>query len=319
MNTDPRFSIRVAHWTAEQSHMKQVRKTVFVQEQQVPLELEWDGKDAEALHMLALDENQKPIGTVRLLPSGQIGRMAVLRPWRNQGVGQALLDGLLAQAAKGHYPRLFLNAQLTARPFYAKRGFIAEGDEFMEAGIPHQRMLWQPADNKRARAMPPALLGETGTSFYLHSLAEVRELSTRMVSQARRKVVIFTQDLDPAVYARADFVRALKQLALNTRVAQIRILLQDNGLIRSQGHRLVGLAQRLSSSMEIRKPGQAYRDFSESFLLVDDCGCLHRKQTGRYTATACFNDRLKTLHLQERFDEAWESGEPDMELLRLHL
>lgn len=139
----PAYTIRTTRWEEDQERLKQVREKVFVEEQQVPLELEWDGEDAEAIHLLALDTNLHPIGTARLLPSGQIGRMAVIKEWRKQGVGSALLEQLLTEAKQVNYPELFLNAQLSALPFYEQLGFHAEGEVFHEAGIPHQRMTRQ--------------------------------------------------------------------------------------------------------------------------------------------------------------------------------
>ncbi|MDJ0805991.1 MAG: GNAT family N-acetyltransferase [Gammaproteobacteria bacterium] len=138
--SEPAFSIRRADWPEDEALLKLVRMRVFIEEQQVPKELEWDGEDHQALQFLALDAEQRPIGTARLLPSGQVGRMAVLKAWRNRGVGSALLLRLLAEAAQGNYPELFLHAQLTALPFYQRHGFQADGEVFYEANIPHQRM-----------------------------------------------------------------------------------------------------------------------------------------------------------------------------------
>lgn len=138
--SEPTFSLRVADWPDDREPLQTIRDQVFVNEQQVPRELEWDGLDADALHLLAVDAEKTPIGCVRLLPSGQIGRMAVIKSWRNKGLGKALLERLLDEAAHGAYPPLFLKAQLTALPFYAKHGFSAEGDVFMDAGIPHRLM-----------------------------------------------------------------------------------------------------------------------------------------------------------------------------------
>ena len=140
MSEQTPFSIRLAHWPADQDLLRQVRQQVFIEEQRVPEALEWDGTDDDALHLLALDASGRPIGTARLLPSGQIGRMAVLEPWRRRGVGSALLQRLLTEAAKGNRPTLFLNAQLSALAFYTRYGFTPQGEIFQEAGIPHQRM-----------------------------------------------------------------------------------------------------------------------------------------------------------------------------------
>ncbi|MGD8589360.1 MAG: GNAT family N-acetyltransferase [Chromatiales bacterium] len=139
-----RYHIRIAHWPRDRELLRQVRKKVFIQEQRVPAALEWDGTDDHALHLLALDEAGRPIGTARLLPSGQIGRMAVLKPWRRRGVGSALLQHLLTEAAKGEWPDLFLNAQLNALAFYTRHGFHPQGEVFEEAGIPHRRMTRKP-------------------------------------------------------------------------------------------------------------------------------------------------------------------------------
>lgn len=135
------FTIRPALWSEDISLLRAVRETVFVQEQKVPIELEWDDMDACSEHVLALDNTGLPIGTGRLLPDGHIGRMAVLKEWRGQGVGGGLLHVLLASARGKAYPQAMLNAQLTAVPFYQKYGFCAQGKEFDEAGIPHIGMV----------------------------------------------------------------------------------------------------------------------------------------------------------------------------------
>jgi predicted GNAT family N-acyltransferase len=137
---DKGFRVRIADWHRDRAELSQVRHKVFIEEQGVPEELEGDEWDDKALHLLALDADNHAIGTARLLPTGQIGRMAVLKDWRGHGVGAARLTALLEAALAGDYPPLFLNAQLTALSFYERRGFVAEGAEFLDAGIPHRRM-----------------------------------------------------------------------------------------------------------------------------------------------------------------------------------
>ncbi|MFZ3036867.1 MAG: GNAT family N-acetyltransferase [Rugosibacter sp.] len=106
----------------------------------MPLELEWDEYDAASLHVLARDSNGTVIGTGRLLPDGHIGRLAVLANWRGKDVGRALMERLIDEAAKKQQQALLLHAQVQALGFYEKLGFVAEGDVFMEAGIPHRLM-----------------------------------------------------------------------------------------------------------------------------------------------------------------------------------
>ncbi|HIP53057.1 MAG TPA: GNAT family N-acetyltransferase [Chromatiales bacterium] len=134
------FSIRRLSWEEGRKALSTVRRAVFIEEQGVPEELEWDEEDATAVHLLATDANGAPIGTARLLPIGQIGRMAVLREWRRRGVGRVLLDELVHIAGQSDYPPLFLNAQTHVIDFYRRAGFEPEGGIFLDAGIPHRRM-----------------------------------------------------------------------------------------------------------------------------------------------------------------------------------
>ena len=132
------FTVRRASWERDQLALRGIRETVFMREQSVPLELEWDGRDARGLHVIAEDAAGAPIGTGRLLPDGHIGRMAVLQPWRGMGVGSALLAELVLYASERGLAEVVLNAQTHALGFYARFGFEAEGEEFLDAGIPHE-------------------------------------------------------------------------------------------------------------------------------------------------------------------------------------
>jgi predicted GNAT family N-acyltransferase len=135
------FTIRIVGWQAEEAKLRAVRLAVFVVEQNIPEELEWDEHDALSVHALAEDRDGVPIGCGRLLPDGHIGRVAVLSDWRGQGVGAALLDRLIVLAHQRGDKRVLLNAQTQAMPFYARLGFAPIGDAFVEAGIPHQKMV----------------------------------------------------------------------------------------------------------------------------------------------------------------------------------
>ncbi len=105
------FQLRQADWPASAEALKQLRETVFIKEQQVPPELEWDGLDETALHLLAETPDGQPIGCARLLPNGQIGRMSVLRSWRNHGSRQRN-----AQRAASTHRTTGFSSLLSARP-----------------------------------------------------------------------------------------------------------------------------------------------------------------------------------------------------------
>ncbi len=134
------WAVRPAVWERDDEALRLIRFAVFVVEQHVPEELEWDGIDAACEHAIAEDEAGSPIGVGRLLPDGHIGRMAVLREWRGCGVGGAILERLVALARERGHAVARLNAQTHAMPFYRSHGFIPVGDEFDEAGIPHRAM-----------------------------------------------------------------------------------------------------------------------------------------------------------------------------------
>lgn len=137
----PTFSVRAADWSRDLPALRAVRETVFVIEQGVPRELEWDAVDPQCVHALALDGSGAPVGTARLLPDGHIGRVAVLAPWRGRGVGRALMHWMIdAALAQGH-AEVALNAQQSAEAFYLGLGFASVGAPFMEAGIPHVAMV----------------------------------------------------------------------------------------------------------------------------------------------------------------------------------
>lgn len=134
------LTVRLVDWHAQRTELRAIRSAVFIEEQGVPEELEWDEVDARCRHVLAFSPEDAPIGTGRLLPDGNIGRMAVLKAWRGRGVGSAILGVLLSLARKEGFDTVRLHAQTHAVGFYAKHGFAVTGDEFMEAGIPHRAM-----------------------------------------------------------------------------------------------------------------------------------------------------------------------------------
>lgn len=135
------ITFREASWPADRDVLAHIRHEVFIKEQGVPATLEFDGLDATALHWLAEASRGEPVGTLRMLPSGQIGRMAVRQPWRGHGIGSRLLECALEAAARHGWREVWLNAQNDRIGFYARHEFFVISDTFEDAGIPHRRML----------------------------------------------------------------------------------------------------------------------------------------------------------------------------------
>lgn len=134
------YSIKKCSWNSDKQQLGDIRREVFINEQQVPEELEWDEFDQSAQHVMALNQAAQPIATGRIKADGHIGRMAVLKNYRKQGIGSAILLVLMDIAQQQKLKRVYLHAQVSAVPFYAKHGFTVEGAEFMDAGIAHKTM-----------------------------------------------------------------------------------------------------------------------------------------------------------------------------------
>ena len=158
----PALPLTVFRFTQSENpaHFEQaasLREAVFVEEQNVPAEEEWDEYDEVATHWLLVDsENDLPVATARLIdyqeacqtrPVAKIGRVAVSAEYRGKGIGEHLMQEVLMFARASGYEQAILDAQTHALPFYQRLGFVAEGLEFMEAGIPHysMRLVFQEA------------------------------------------------------------------------------------------------------------------------------------------------------------------------------
>ena len=136
------------NWQLHHADLIKIRTDVFMQEQQVSAADEWDGFDEGAVHFLVLSATDEAIGCARLLheTTGEnrlwhIGRVAILKSFRNQGIGHQLMQCVIAYCKENARDnRIYLHAQTERRHFYETLGFIAEGSEFMDAGLPHISM-----------------------------------------------------------------------------------------------------------------------------------------------------------------------------------
>ncbi|MCB5169637.1 GNAT family N-acetyltransferase [Streptomyces bambusae] len=144
MTSAPRVS--VARTDEDRAACFAVRRVVFVTEQQVPEEIEYDAHDATAVHLLARSADGTPLGTGRLLTgiegpgTGSLGRLAVTRAARGLGIGAALVRAIETEAARLGLTAVDLHAQTRALGFYERLGYEAYGPEFEDAGIPHRAM-----------------------------------------------------------------------------------------------------------------------------------------------------------------------------------
>ena len=137
--------VRVGGWQALEAEARSIRADVFIGEQRIPAEMEWDDADADAVHAVAFNRLGRALGTGRLLEHvpgvAKIGRMAVVQTFRHGGIGRAVLDALLDAARARGDREAMLHAQISAASFYERAGFVRRGPVFDEAGIAHVEML----------------------------------------------------------------------------------------------------------------------------------------------------------------------------------
>ena len=135
------FHIEQLAWhSPKQALLKEVRVQVFIREQHVPLAIEWDEHDADAIHLLALDQAGKAIACARILKIGRVGRMAVLREWRGKGLGLALLEKAITICQSLGMQSIAISSQTHAIAFYQKAGFIVTSEAYIDANIWHVDM-----------------------------------------------------------------------------------------------------------------------------------------------------------------------------------
>lgn len=251
--------------------------------------------------------------------AGRIGRMAVVRDWRGRGVGTALLRTLVEHARARGLPELSLHAQRDAVPFYERHGFTTTGAEFEEAGIPHVRMrrgLQPPGDPARPAPPEPA----KPVPLRATSREELITATRTLLAGAQHGVSLLVAELHPLLLDDTACLVELRRLAISGRGASIRIIAQDLSRALQEGTRLLELAQRLSSIIEVRRPIElndlAYRS---AFMCVDTGGYLFRPLAAEMIATGSTRSAGRHATLMRLFEDVWERSEPWVELRNLEI
>ncbi|HEX7026589.1 MAG TPA: hypothetical protein VF268_05060 [Gammaproteobacteria bacterium] len=162
-------------------------------------------------------------------------------------------------------------------------------------------------------------LGETQHEFITGSSQELRLVTQHMADQAKRSVHIVSRHMDPELYNRQEFIQSLSRLARRSKYTQIQVLVQDSTPAVKDGHRLIQLAQQLSSYVKIKKLHDDYKDYLRAFMVIDAEGYVLREFSDRYEATIDFHAPRQAKELLKFFTEAWEISVADPQLRRLYL
>ena len=136
------LKVEIVKWIDGYAPLSMIREKVFIEEQKVTPQLEWDGRDEEAIHFLAY-QDEKAIGCARAFVIEnhmQLGRMAVLKEYRNKGIGSFLIEKAITTAKLNQLSKISISAQCHAINFYKKFGFEVTSEVYLDAGISHQDM-----------------------------------------------------------------------------------------------------------------------------------------------------------------------------------
>ena len=315
-------------WLSHREALQSIRGDVFIKEQGVPKEIEWDGQDDIAHHFMAINEAGQRIGCGRLLPTGQIGRMAVVKAHRGHGIGRQILDATVAAAEELGFRRVFLHAQIDVVDFYRRAGFLAEGGEFLEAGIVHQGMALElPIPFEADPDLPrPAIREEpvpedAAAAELLQFTSESDCIAglTEALGWPLRTLRIYSQELDHTFFDREEVIDALSAFVRRGPPAKLLILIHSSSSIVSRGHRLLELARRLDSKVEIRTVPSEIAEDNHSCVITDEHGFFLLPDHREYQAFANRYDPAQAAKLAERFDYLWERSTVDQELRVLRL
>ena len=170
-----------------------------------------------------------------------------------------------------------------------------------------------PADFERL------VLKEDTESVDIDSSEACRLAALSMARQAARSIEIASRQLDPEMYDSNDFCEALSRLVVSSRRTRVRALLHHVEPVVRRGHRLVTLAQRLSSYIEIRVPAPEFHEHNTAFMIADGAGVIHRLLSDRFEAGVSFNNPQLARELGRQFEDMWQTAVPDINLRRSHL
>ncbi|MCP5206682.1 MAG: GNAT family N-acetyltransferase [Hahellaceae bacterium] len=335
-------SIKISsyRWESLPADILALRKQIFINEQHVPVELEFDEMDEHSVHFSARlvdgavttnDANTalqgEAVGCARLYKSckrddqGIIGRMAVHAGHRNKGIAFKLMQAVIRYGVEVlGFTSFKLSAQLTAIDFYKRSGFVPYGDQFIDAGIDHMDMfhmapaLWLARGDQTAEQVKsPLCAGKDESTWHFHNIEECRTLARTMLLQAKNKVEIYSHDLEHELYSDSQIVDYISAIARSHPASEVRLLIKDARSIVKRHHPLVALAERLPSKISIKICDQDYPTTGAAFMLADRYMALHRLEHDVYEGFANFRTAGRVKVLRDEFEAMWQRAKKSKE------
>ncbi|MEX0604211.1 MAG: GNAT family N-acetyltransferase [Marinobacter sp.] len=319
------LTIHKYSWQLAPGAVKEIRKSVFIDEQHVPAEMEWDDTDSIADHFLALLPDNTPVAVARMFPSGtetaHVGRMAVLPAYRGIGVGEQLLQHIMHEAASD-FDDMYLSAQLAAVSFYQRAGFHVCSLPYDDAGIQHVDMrCYAPVlvTSQREDRANPLVMDHDEKTWLFDSEADLVALSDSMVNQARQRLWLYDQTLRHDLYDRHRFREILSTLARGHRLSDVRLLIHDDKPLVKRRHQIVELMRRLPSKIQLRLVNPGHPCESQPFMLADRSAMVYRHGFDAAEGFANFSAQGHVKRLADNFQRMWDAGRPSLELRQLPL
>jgi len=302
------MEINIVDWSEGKTALTNIRQKVFIEEQNVPAELEWDVEDSGAIHFLAKEGN-RPVACARLLKDGKLGRVSVLKDYRHHGWGSRLLRAAEEFQKEHRRNRIYLDAQASSYLFYFENGYRPEEEMFWDANIPHIRM--SKLLNRSSSASLQYLLGKDDKMHESEQPAAAAVWFQLGAGAAHREINIRLADESHPLFNNAACISTLSQFIRSSNQSQVRLLLSRE-IPGISEHPLLQLQQRVSSRFKVKVSDQN----TINHITFDLKGFMefdYRK------SRACFNNRLSVSKHRENFTDMWEEGRLAQEARRLNI
>ncbi len=327
-------------WTDAPSSVKQLRREVFIEEQDVPESLEWDESDAIAQHFLASIDG-KFVAVARLIICdglGKIGRIAVSKAFRGKGIAPQLILEIMREGLTQGCTEFYLSAQTQAQSLYQKLGFFYSGETYLDAGIEHIDMfnksptlianLYTQSIKTQSPNTPNKLnilnqknfiLGADSNTHRFSAPSECKDLATTLICQSKNTVKILSHHLNSEIFDNENIREALSKLARTNPRCEIQFLIADERPLVQRSHRLIELMRRLPSRISLRTINKNYPYDESSMTLIDREAVIFQKENSIYDGFSNFNDAGRNKQLSEVFNTLWSHAAESQELRQLKL
>ncbi len=295
------IEVKPVTWEAHRFEISAIRRAVFIEEQGVSEEEEWDGLDSseDTYHLLAY-LNGKPTGTARILANGQLGRFSVLMPFRHYGIGAKLIQAAINFALLKNINSIFLYSQLHVIRLYEKFGFTITGKPFLDAGITHKKMVLNMSSQED-------LSNAYQEDALIDNIDECTLHLRQMTRCALRNLKVITSELSPLLYSDEDFLNHLSNLARHSRFSEVQILVQDTTKLVGIRHPIIELSQKLPSKIQIKKCRELPQKKHRSYWIFDNKHLLYFNDERNCQGFANYNAEAASKNLLQDFDYLWQS------------